>query len=315
VVRLSVFRSLHFSVKYLVTTSFISLMLNFNSAAQLLEPRLLTNLPIGTNFIAAGYSYETGRLLLDPAQPIDDDLTGQIHGGFIGYVRSLRLFNESGKFGLTVPFASGNWNVSTQGSDSTRHQTGLGDIGLRFSYNFTGSPAIKPEEFSNYKQKVISGMSFQVILPTGAYDNSKLINLGSNRIRFRTVVGTSIKHGTWIYEFYGTLRIILANNDFLEGNRLTQRPVGAIKFHVIKTLPKGIWITLDTGYGFGGRSYLNGEPMDVRFSTFRFGITLAIPIGKKHSLKLAGYIGRSLEQGPDFNGFITAYQYRWFDRQ
>lgn len=191
---LRLFRSLPFSVKYLVTTSFISLILNFNSAAQLLEPRLLTNLPIGTNFIAAGYSYATGKLLLDPAIPIDDDLTGKLHGGFIGYVRSIRLFNASGKFGLSVPFASGNWNVATQGSDSTRHQTGLGDIALRFAYNFSGSPAIKPEEFSNYKQKVISGISFQVILPTGAYDNTKLINLGSNRIRFRTVAGTSIKH-------------------------------------------------------------------------------------------------------------------------
>jgi hypothetical protein len=313
--KLSLFLRVLLSVKYSLLTSIMSILLSFNSMAQLLEPRLLTNLPIGTNFIAAGYSYETGRLLLDPAQPIDDDLTGQIHGGFIGYVRSLRLFNESGKFGLTVPFASGNWNVATQGSDSTRSQTGLGDIGLRFSYNFTGSPAIKPEEFSTYQQNIISGISFQVILPTGAYDNSKLINLGSNRIRFRTVVGISMKRGTWIYEFYGALRIFLANNDFLEGNRLTQQPVGALKIHVIKTLPKGFWLTIDTGYGFGGRSSLNGEPRDVRFSTFRFGITLAIPIGKKHSLKLAGYIGRSLEQGPDFNGFITAYQYRWFDRQ
>ena len=131
---------------------------------------------------------------MDPVLPIDEDLTGQIHGVFIGYVRSIRLFNESAKFGLTVPFATGTWDVFTLGQDSARQQTGLGDIALRFAYNFSGSPAIKPEEFSNYKQKVISGISFQVILPTGAYDNTKLINLGSNRIRFRTVVGTSIKH-------------------------------------------------------------------------------------------------------------------------
>lgn len=252
---------------------------------------------------------------MDPVLPIDEDLTGQIHGGFIGYVRSIRLFNESAKFGLTVPFATGTWDVFTLGQDSARQQTGLGDIALRFAYNFSGSPAIKPEEFSNYKQKVISGISFQVILPTGAYDNTKLINLGSNRIRFRTVAGVSIKQGTWIYEFYAALRIFLANNDFLKGNRITQKPVGAIKIHVIKILSNGIWLTLDTGYGYGGRAYLNGEPRDRRFSTFRFGFTLAIPIQQKHSLKMAGYIGRSLEQGPDFNGVVIAYQYRWFDRK
>lgn len=309
--RLNLLRIFYLKANYLVITVIISFMINFNAKAQLLEPRLLTNLPTGTNFIITGYSYSTGKLLLDPAIPMDNDLTGKIHGGFIGYLRSIKLFNESGKFGISVPFASGNWNVTTQGTDSIRHQTGLGDIGLRFSYNFIGSPAIKAEDYSNYQQNLISGMSFQMIIPTGTYDNTKLINIGSNRTRFRTVFGISKKQGTWIYEFYSTLWLFLANNDFLEGNRITQRPVGAIKVHVIKTLPKGIWVTLDAGYGFGGRTYLNGKSKDVRFSTFRFGFTLAIPIGEKHSLKLAGYIGRSLEQGPDFDGVLTAYQYRW----
>ena len=300
--------------RYLLLISLTGVVSTTNSLAQLLEPRLLTNVPIGTNFLAAGYSYSSGKLLVDPSLPVDEDLTGKVHGTFIGYVRSIRIFKESGKVGLVIPYASGNWDVITNGADSGRQQNGLGDIGLRLSYNFTGSPAMRAEEYRNYKQNIISGVSLQMFLPTGAYDNNRLINIGSNRFRFRTVLGASKKIGNWILESYGTLGLYLANNDFLGGNKLTQRPLAAFKVHVIRMLPRGNWITLDGGYGFGGRSYINGEPKDVRFSTFRFGVTLAIPFKKKHSLRLAGYTGRSLQQGPDFDGLAAIYQYRWNDK-
>ena len=40
--------------------------------AQELEPRALTNLPVGSNFVLAGYSFLTGNTLLDPALPVKD---------------------------------------------------------------------------------------------------------------------------------------------------------------------------------------------------------------------------------------------------
>jgi hypothetical protein len=42
------------------------------AAAQELEPRALTNVPIGWNFAMVGYRYATGNVLLDPAVPIED---------------------------------------------------------------------------------------------------------------------------------------------------------------------------------------------------------------------------------------------------
>jgi hypothetical protein len=47
--------------------------LRINSVySQELEPRALTNIPVGMNFAIAGYAYSQGNLLFDPALPLED---------------------------------------------------------------------------------------------------------------------------------------------------------------------------------------------------------------------------------------------------
>lgn len=295
-------------VKYLHYAVLLTISIGVNG--QLLEPRLLTNVPVKTNFVLLGYSFTTGDMLLDPALPVED-LQGHVHAGAFGYVRSLKVFKQSGKLAFVLPIASGDWEGKLDGVDTTRQQSGLGDFSIRFSYNTSGSPALRMEEYAGFQQNIITGISAQMYIPTGAYDNTKIINIGSNRFRFRFVYGISKNWKKWIAELYGALWFHGPNNDFLEGNKLTQKPLAGVKIHLIKPLPKGNWITLDGGYAFGGRTYLNGDPRDIRISTFRFGFTVAIPFAKKHNLRVVGYSGRRLEQGPDFDGIGAFYQYRW----
>ena len=46
--------------------------------AQELEPRLLTNVPVGSNFVVAAYGLASGNILLDPAVPIEG-LNSDLH--------------------------------------------------------------------------------------------------------------------------------------------------------------------------------------------------------------------------------------------
>ncbi|HVJ29190.1 MAG TPA: transporter, partial [Gammaproteobacteria bacterium] len=63
----------------------------FRSAlAQDLEPRLYTNVPIGINFLGAGYGYSEGNVLFDPTIPLDNAAI-EIDGPVLGYGRSVRL--------------------------------------------------------------------------------------------------------------------------------------------------------------------------------------------------------------------------------
>ena len=154
------------------------------SYGQELEPRALTNVPIGTNFAVVGYGYSWGNIMLDPTTPIEG-LNGEVHTIITSYVRSVNFFGVSGKVDILVPFAMGNWEGTISGIDTTTATSGLGDIRLRFSFNFLGSPALSKSEFEEYKPGNISGFSLQIIAPTGKYDPAEFINPGSNRWVFK----------------------------------------------------------------------------------------------------------------------------------
>src|SRR5215470_7298745 len=72
--------------------------------AQSLEPRAYANLPIGLNFLLAGYAYSRGDVLLDPSLPVSD-ASARINAFFLGYVRSLDVAGRSGSVGLVLPYA------------------------------------------------------------------------------------------------------------------------------------------------------------------------------------------------------------------
>lgn len=285
-------------------------ILNVTVYAQELEPRALTNLPVGTNFVVAGYAFASGNVLMDPALPLED-LDAKLHSFFAAYVRSFSFFGLSAKVDAIVPFATGDWYYKYQGVNEYDLSNGFGDARFRLSVNFTGAPALKTEEYKEYKQKTIFGYSIQVFVPTGDYKSDQLPNLGSNRWTFKNQLGISHTFNKWIVEGYVSIWLFTANNNFLNGNKLNQDPLFAIKADVIRSLPKKIWIALAAGYGYGGRSYVNDVSREVLISTIRLGLTLAIPIAAQHSLKLVGVSGIRFKQGPDFDAISLSYQFRW----
>ena len=72
--------------------------------AQSLEPRAYANLPVGLNFLVAGYSYSQGDVLLDPSLPVSD-ANAKVNTLLVGYVRSVDFWGSSGSVGLVLPYA------------------------------------------------------------------------------------------------------------------------------------------------------------------------------------------------------------------
>lgn len=292
------------------TVFLLTLFLFGESKAQELEPRALTNVPVGMNFAVVGYGFAQGNILLDPAVPIED-LNSKVHSVVGAYVRAINIFGLSGKVDVVAPYAVGYWEGLLTGIDTSTSRSGMGDMRFRLSFNFIGAPALKRAEFADYKPKNISGFSLQVRAPTGQYYSNKLINLGSNRWVFRPQWGFSRNINKWILETYLSAWIFTPNNDFYGGNTLKQNMLYAIKFHTIRSLKKGIWMAFDAGYAIGGITYINDEEGDTRISTFRLGLTYAMPLGIHHSLKFSGISAIRLEKGSDFNALVVNYQYRW----
>jgi len=290
----------------LVFCSLISLTID----AQELEPRAINNLPLGTNFVIAGYNYAQGNLLMDPALPIED-LNSNIHSGLLGYVRSIRFFDLSAKVDMVIPYVLGDWQGSIDDNSGFRTQNGFGDLRLRFSFNFLGSKAMNIAEFKNYKPENVSGISIQIIVPTGSYDPEELINIGSNRWVIKPQWGYARNLDKWIIESYVGIWLFSKNTNFLNGNELSQKPLYTFKVHVIRELPKNMWLALNLGYGIGANTELNGITRDTEISSARLGLIYALPIAQKHTLKFAYNSGIRFKKGTDFDAISLGYQYRW----
>jgi hypothetical protein len=247
---------------------------------------------------------------MDPSLPIED-LKAKLNIFYGAYVRSINFFGLSSKVDIVLPYGTGDWAYKFEGENLYDYANGFGDMRVRFSFNFVGSPALKATAYQKFQQKSIVGYSLQVVIPTGDYNSDQLPNLGSNRWAFKNQFGISQKLNNWLLEGYVTLWLFTANNDFLSGNKLSQDPLLTVKAHLIRSLPKGFWISVGAGYGYGGRTYINSTPRNAVISSMRVGFVVAMPINPHHSLKLAGVSGFRFEQGPDFDGLSIAYQYRW----
>jgi hypothetical protein len=233
--------------------------LRINSVySQELEPRALTNIPVGMNFAVAGYAYSQGNLLFDPALPLEDT-DAKLHMLIGAYARSINFFGLSGKMDLIVPYGIGDWTGVFTGIDTATSRSGFGDLRFRLSFNFHGAPALKASQFRDYSPGRISGFSLQVIAPTGQYYADRLINLGTNRWTFKPQWGYAWNFEKWIWETYASAWIYTKNKDFLGRNELRLNPLFALKLHGIRKLKKGNWFALNVGYGIGARGYINDE--------------------------------------------------------
>jgi hypothetical protein len=279
--------------------------------SQELEPRSLTNIPIGTNFLVFGYGYATGNILLDPALPIED-LESRVHTFIGAYVRPINFFGMSGKVDVIVPWAAGDWEGLLEKEHKQVKRDGFGDPRIRLSFNFLGAPAYTGQFDVAKTKKTVAGASLQIITPFGEYFSDKLINLGSNRWTFRTQIGVAHSFGKWIIEGYSGIWIFTPNNDFWGGFKLEQRPLFTLKLHLIYSLPpNGSWITIGAGYGIGGRALIDDIERDTHISTLRLGLVYAIPLTRGHTIKLGLTSGRRFEKGADFDAIVLSYQYFW----
>jgi Putative MetA-pathway of phenol degradation len=281
-----------------------------NAKAQEAEPRSYTNTPVGVNFLISGYVYSEGKIAFDPDTAIAD---AKFHSdtGVLAYVRSFDFWGQSAKFDMIVPASSFAAQGSLNGQPRDREISGFGDPRFRVSVNLFGAPALSAKDFANYRQDLIVGVSLQVSAPLGQYDDSKLLNLGSNRWSFKPELGISKAWGPWTLEVAPSVTFFSDNTDFFGGNTFSQSPIYAVQGHVLYNFQSGIWVALDGIYFAGGRTALNGVKSDNEQANTRAGFTLALPIDRQNSLKLSASTGITTRTGSELSAVGIAWQYRW----
>jgi hypothetical protein len=194
------------------------------TCAQDVEPRAYSNAPVGVNFLISGYAYTQGGLSFDPSLPVKNPHL-ETSSMVIAYVRVLDLWGKSSKFSVILPYTWLSGSADYMGQKVKREVDGFGDASFRLSVNLYGAPVLTLKEFKDYKQDLIIGASLQVSVPSGQYDDTRLVNIGTNRWSFRPEVGVSKALGPWTLEVAGAATFFTDNNDFFGGNTRSEAPV------------------------------------------------------------------------------------------
>jgi len=279
---------------------------------QELEPRSYAQTPTGVNFIAVGYAFSTGNVLMDPALPIEG-LDADLDLIFLRYTRSFALLGRSAKFKVVAPWSAGDWVGSLEGEEEIqrRRDSGAGDVRLALEVNFLGASALDRAALGEYAQRWIAGASIRVVAPTGDYDADKLLNLGSNRWTLQPEVGFSRAVKDWTFEGAASVWFFTDNDDFFGGNLLSQRPLHVLKSHVIYTFRSGFWTALGIGWGNGGQTFVNDQPRQTLQSNWRFRWSLAFPITPSQGIVLGLGSAVTRRAGGDYDTISIGYQYAW----
>jgi hypothetical protein len=278
--------------------------------AQQLEPRAYSPGPIGLNFVGVTTLYSTGGVVTDPSLPIQN-IDAEVFSAVPFYARTFGLFDHLASIGLAMPYGWATVQGDVQDVTRSVDRSGILDPQLRFALNLIGGPALTPQEFRQRKQQSTLGASLTVSAPLGQYDGSKLINLGTNRWAFKPELGFSQPFGKWTFELAAGVWFFQTNDNFFGGQVRQQDPLASYQGHVVYNFRPNLWAAADYTYYTGGATTINGQSKNDRQDNARGGLTLALPLPKNQSLKVAWAQGVSTRIGSSFQTVGVTWQWMW----
>lgn len=282
------------------------------ACAQELEPRAYSPNPVGLNFATVGYAHSSGDVLFDVSLPLSD-VHASLDAVTVGYGRTFGLFGRGAAvlLGLSQVWGDVAGNIGEDRRSTSR--TGLADARARLTVNLLGGEALSPAEFAKREPGPLLGASLIVVAPTGEYLPDRLINIGSNRWAFKPELGFSYPVGRWYFDVAAGVWLFTGNDDFYGGSRREQDPVTALQGHVVYVFRPRLWLAVDATYYEGGRTVIDGVPRADLQANSRIGLTLAVPLTARQSLKFAWSEGATTRIGGDFGSYGVVWQYAWFD--
>jgi hypothetical protein len=308
------------AIRYILTAVFVWVAPSL-CAAQDLAPRAYLPLPVSSNAVILTYGFSDGELLFDPTLPITD-ATGTIHAPVVTLYHAFDFLGRSANITGSLPFAVGDFEGLVSGQQRAAHRAGMADIMVRLAVNLAGAPALTPAAFvKSTLPRSMLGASVKVLAPTGQYDPTLLINVGTNRWAFKPELGYTRRAGPVTLDLYAGMWFFTTNGDYYAGgvtaplNTRTQDPIGALEFHASYDFKPRLWISADINYWRGGRTSVNGrESTNTLQANSRIGVTGALPLTPRQSLKISYSEGMIVRIGGNFRVVSVGWQYGWVGR-
>ena len=283
------------------------------ASAQELVPAAYTPAPYGVNLLSLATTYNSGDVALAPSVPIEE-MNAKIFASTLTYARTLNVAGRSATATVIAPYVIGDLEGLYLGDPASAERSGIGDVVLRGGINLYGGPAMSPKEFSTYRPRTLIGASLIVSVPTGQYDSSKLINIGTNRWAFKPEIGVVHVMGRWAIDAYVGGWFYTDNTDFFGGVTREQDPILSTQCHVRYFIKPGLWAAIDGNYWNGGQTTVDGAVNDDEQRNSRVGLTVSIKLSRSQSLRVAASRGAITRIGGDFSSIGVSYGYSWMKK-
>jgi hypothetical protein len=283
------------------------------ASAQDLDPRAYANVPVDLTLLIAGFAASHGGVLTDPTLPLTD-LSATLEAPSLGAARTFGLFGRTAQAFAVMPYAWAQVSATVKGDAASVTRAGLSDMRLRFSVLVRGAPAATAAEIARAPHRTILGTSLTVVAPTGQFFSDKLINIGTNRWGVKPEFAVSHPMGQrWLLDAYAGLWVFTDNRSFYPGDSVrSQASIGAFQAHLSYTFQSQAWAAFDATYYVGGTTTVNAAHNDDRLANARIGATVAVPVGRRHSIKLSASRGALIRVGSNFTTVSIGWQTAWF---
>jgi Putative MetA-pathway of phenol degradation len=258
-------------------------------------PRAYQMLPENVRAFTAYGIFQDGNQTIDPATIIEgSDISIDI--GIVQYVHPLNVRGQASGLFVAVPFGQveGSFRTRPPFNNISGEASGVGDVVLGAIIGLKGSPSLSLQEYAKFKPGFAIGALAKLTLPTGSYDQDKILNLGANRVNLQLgapmgwIFGESFldPHLT-TFELLPSVTFYGTNEDPFRADTLDQSPIFRLEGHLTRNLNKAIWISADALVSKGGETETDGIDDDNQQYSLKMGATVSFAVAKTASFKLS----------------------------
>ena len=279
--------------------------------AQFTDAHSYDNTPVGLNQIELSYAYVHSNSSLDTSLVI----TGaklNLNQGMVSYARYFGLFHRTMWVEAGVPLAGLSGSISGTGIQGSVE--GVGDSSYQAAMLLKGGPALTVAQFENYKPTTTLGVSFTLTAPSGQYNASKLLNLGSDRWLFKPEIALSQPFGPeqkWQVDAYANAYFYTDNTSYHGREILHQQPLPGFEGHLSYSFNGNVWVSFDARYSTRATTFVNGVDQNNGQQNFILGSEMNVSINTRNSLLFEFAKAVVHQNGPALTGFAVKYDYTW----
>jgi hypothetical protein len=285
-------------------------------------PRAYFPVPVGTNNLNLLGIFQNTNSSLDPATAVKG-ADVNIDVGVLQYTRAFSLAGNASAVAVLMPFGQLRGQAiltGPLGNNTIIRETkssGIGDISLLGVFGIVGSPAMTRMQYAQHKPGFSLGGLVMITAPTGAYDDTKLLNLGTNRWSFRigaplgwAIGGSYLSPNLTTIEFVPSVTFYTANESPFRADRVSQNALFRLEGHLTHNFNRALWGSIDLTGNTGGQTTTDDVADNNSKTWMGAGITAGMNFSPAFGISATyGGIIAGNDPAPDGDGFRFNLRY------